>query len=567
MKKFYSTLLALAGFLGTQAQNLPVPKMIKSGTSMMTAFPSLGIEFQGKYYCNAGGNLWMSDGTDAGTQLVKDIDAFKPTTIYAMCIANNKLFFAAEDGGGVELWVSDGTTSGTQIVKNINPNYSKRGVINTYSDYCLVVLNNEVFFYGHDAVNGVELWKSDGTEAGTKMVKNINQKPGASIIDTTTSLPRMGLVSHLNKVFFAANDSINGPELWVTDGTDAGTHMVKDIMPGNPAPTANTGPEFMVPFGNKLIFMVNETPSTAGLYLTDGTEPGTTKITMKAHTSDWFDHVIMNNKLYFYGRDDQNLQPGLWVTDGTESGTSLIKEGEVSGNNLSAKTNTASFLTAFNNKLYFSSKPNGSSAGEMELWVSDGSPGGTMLLKDLTPFNFFGNPYSSSIAQMTHFGGKIYFRANDTLRNNIWVTDGTDVGTQKITMVNTDVKIPGFGAKYQHARSPLTRIGNTLFFWNSYTSADSASLYKLDMFPDAITDVNNHNEVQLYPNPASNTLYISAEHASNVNICNMAGMIVKTTSLSKSQTELDIASLPAGLYTATILFNDGAKQVAKFVKQ
>ena len=81
-----------------------------------------------------------------------------------------------------------------------------------------------LFYFPHDdGVNGVELWVTDGTSAGTQMVKNINA--GAS------SNPSNFTVSG-NYLYFLANDGSHGLELWRTDGSVLGTVMVEDYNSG-----------------------------------------------------------------------------------------------------------------------------------------------------------------------------------------------------------------------------------------------------------------------------------------------------------------------------------------------
>jgi len=122
----------------------------------------------------------------------------------------NTLFFTAYDSvNGEELWRSDGTAAGTVAVADINP-----GDYGSYPSN-LTVVGNTLFFQAYDSVNGIELWKSDGTAAGTVLVKDI--LPGSS-----GSFPR-NLTAVGNTLFFTANDNVNGTELWKSDGTAAGT--------------------------------------------------------------------------------------------------------------------------------------------------------------------------------------------------------------------------------------------------------------------------------------------------------------------------------------------------------
>src|SRR5437660_1690432 len=81
-----------------------------------------------------------------------------------------------------------------------------------------------IFFTADDLTHGIELWITDGTAAGTVLVKDINPGPGGSFPSNLTNVN--------GTLFFTAFDPINGTELWLSDGTAAGTVLVKDISLG-----------------------------------------------------------------------------------------------------------------------------------------------------------------------------------------------------------------------------------------------------------------------------------------------------------------------------------------------
>ena len=145
-----------------------------------SSYPSFMTNVNGTLFFTIGpagadAQLWKSNGTEAGTVLVKDISPGDQNIYYGLTSAYGILMFAyGNSPQGIELWKSDGTAPGTKIVKDINP-----GIFSSVPQY--IAFNNGLFLYGADnGVNGYELWKSNGTAAGTTLVKDINQSSTAS---------------------------------------------------------------------------------------------------------------------------------------------------------------------------------------------------------------------------------------------------------------------------------------------------------------------------------------------------------------------------------------------------
>ncbi|MEO8713109.1 MAG: hypothetical protein ABI405_13340, partial [Parafilimonas sp.] len=146
-------------------------------------------------------SIWVTDGTAAGTfKLRNDVATTGEAVVY-----KNKVYAGGVTAAkGAELWVSDCTTSGTKLFKDINPGAASSFPTNFF------VFNNLLFFFAVTKGNGYELWKSDGTAAGTVMVKDIYVGKGSSYDSTLSNFfyPANGLL------FFEANDSTHGNELW-----------------------------------------------------------------------------------------------------------------------------------------------------------------------------------------------------------------------------------------------------------------------------------------------------------------------------------------------------------------
>lgn len=150
-----------------------------------------------RYFLANGNALWKTDGTSAGTMLVKS--ALSSSQLVEL---DGTLYFESFD----ELWKSDGTAAGTVRVAELDEIEN------------LTAFGGKLYFTSRDSTHGTELWESDGTAAGTKMTADIAP-------DSESSNPAMFRVVG-STLFFAASDPTNGRELWAlkapSSGSDAG---------------------------------------------------------------------------------------------------------------------------------------------------------------------------------------------------------------------------------------------------------------------------------------------------------------------------------------------------------
>ncbi len=170
-----------------------------------------------------GRELWKVDGATGGVVLVKDIRANSPYGgNYNGRLTNvgGTLYFAGNHQDfGTELWKSDGTEAGTVMVKDMVP-----GTNGSYPQ-SFTSFQGHLYFRGNDGANGTALWRTDGTEAGTTVVKHV--APQAGLLSNDPGILPFGVAA--GAMHFAVNTPGTGYELWKSDGTEAGTTFVKDI--------------------------------------------------------------------------------------------------------------------------------------------------------------------------------------------------------------------------------------------------------------------------------------------------------------------------------------------------
>ena len=348
-----------------------------------------------------GQELWKSDGTEDGTVMVKDMTPGPGLTGMSSLRAavGGELLFSAETGGPDALWKSDGTEEGTVEVKSIG--------LTADDPNDPVVVGSTLYFFAFDDANGWELWKSNGTPGGTSRVKNINPGSGDGV-------EPFNLEEWRGDVYFGGNDGVHGVELWRTDGTRDGTRMVSDIDPGGES--SNSYPTWLEAFGNRLLFAADDGVRGWELWKSDGTRAGTVLVkdlTPAGKRRSRIGPILrIDDDLALFGAFGEG---SLHRTDGTAKGTKVVRRPRDGGpSSVGEMTRVPGIGALFWSVL-------------SALWVSNGTYGGTRELAAADP------------AEITALGQRLALFAgtDDVHGTELWLTDGTPAGTQLIKDINS----------------------------------------------------------------------------------------------------------------------------------
>ena len=390
MKRFAAGALLALLALPVMAAPAALVKDINPGPS--GSDPRHLVTFDGAVLFFASFGLWRSDGTAGGTFALTGEQLSDPRPF----LVTEDLYFFLDAHPALApagLWVSDGTEAGT--VRLTSPGVSvdwlpRGGTVAAGQD--------TVYFMARDPEHGPELWSTDGTPAGTRLVADIRPGTEGSAIEWLTE--------YKGQVWFYADDGQHGFALWRSDGTAAGTVLAIDL-PALP-PVTDSQPIWAV--GDRLVFMAPGPNGGLRLWAGDGTVQGTAPI--KAFTG-LFDSMVRGNRLYLAAETGKGQE--VWVTDGTARGTKALtnfpKRDALSG------LGPVFDPRSVNGRFLFRADdgPHG-----VELWTTDGSRQGTRLLHDVFPGGLSGDGFV-----LAAFNGRLYFRAQSRTRGyELWSTDG-----------------------------------------------------------------------------------------------------------------------------------------------
>jgi ELWxxDGT repeat protein len=357
---------------------------------------------------SVGGEPWASDGTVAGSVLLRRIDSAASSDVAQGGDVGGVFVFGADDGvHGDELWRSDGTEAGTWLVADLlpGPDGSSPGSFTSYAG---------ALYFTAFGSGTAGLWRTDGTAAGTVRVT------GPEVV-SAGAVERAGPY-----LFFDATDAIHGSELWRSDGTTAGTVLVRDLAPG----PSTQAPELLTDVNGTLFFRGYDPTEGYALWKSDGTEAGTVRVEVVRPGPGSADirYLAAAGGLLFFVADDglHGMEP--WVSNGTDAGTFQVRDVRPG-----PASSLPRFVTGAGGLAFFSASdgPTG-----YEPWRSDGTEAGTFRLADIFP-----GATGSAPSPMTPVGDTVLFAADDGVGGHeLWRSDGTEAGTARVREIAPGVE-------------------------------------------------------------------------------------------------------------------------------
>jgi ELWxxDGT repeat protein len=423
--------------------------------------------------------LFVTDGTEAGTQLVRDISPQPAGAPYAGPISmpsdltelNGRLYFFADDGiSGPSLWQTDGSTENTLMIDN----FTDKGIANPSH---LTALNDKLFFTAEHSDFGRELWTSDGTATGTRMVHDIF--PG-----TQSSTPHE-LVTLDNWLYFAADDDTHGIEIWRTNTDGTTVELVQDIhtraLQDNSEKTKDSYSGDLTVVNGRVfcravegstgeeIWMIsaNDTGSRADLVVDlNASDENSSRPRSLAAINDTY--LAFSAKHIEAGETETQTGYELWLFDWLTNATPIRVTDINPG---IGSSNPANFIS-MNDMLYFTAN---NSLDERHLWAL---PLGTAGI----PVCLTQGMVDPAPQHLTVFEGLLYFTAfEDSTGRELWYTDGT-------TAARVDDLCPGTCSS---SPTNFAVLGNHLYF-SAYETERGKELYQLHI--DYIVDTSNQDK-------------------------------------------------------------------------
>ncbi len=335
-------------------------------------------------------------------------------------------------------------------------------------------------------------------------------------------------------IYFVANDEL-GTGLWKTDGTDLGTSKIINL------------PRFytLKKVKDKL-FIVAETSNTSygprEVWISDGTYSGTKLLKSFGEQSYINVTATLNDEVYFVARNSENSRNSVYKTDGTQNGTVLLFDAFKHPTNPEYYPN---YLTSCGGYVYFTFAQYISSYGT-ELWRTNGIVTEKIAGSGPMEFNYYKN--------LTVYKNNLLYLEGKSLKK-IWIINDT-----MATPASVEVNVVN-GNQFE-AYEGIQELGatETKLYFSANTAKSGNELYftNFDFSTLSVADNENYEtikkkEIVLYPNPADKTVNLQSLTSDTIvgyQIIDNTGRVVKTSTKEpiKSEINIDTSSLSSGIY-------------------
>lgn len=381
-----------------------------------------------------GARVWSSDGTAAGTEAV-DEGPGRPKAFFPF---DGGLIYCTRDFGVPGLWQTDGSAAGT--FRRVSGLAGCEGFFPLGADLLLAAGLQDLAF--ENPVD-LELWRTDGTEGGTGLVKDIEPSvTGFTQPRFFSSHPREFARVGDGVAVFTAFQAGLGDELWATDGTTEGTRRVRKLCPEL---QCSSDPRELVALGERVVFSAHRPDDGREPWVTDGRQRGTRRLARLnpgIAGSDPHGFTVLGDEVVFFAR--QGFTEKLWATDGTPEGTRKVRQLAFGG-----RPSSVTEVERLGDRIFFTLYNRRTGA---ELWVTDGTWRGTRQVTEIAAGAAGAFP-----SDLTAVGEVLVFAASDGVHGKeLWVSDGTAEGTGMVEDIE-----PGIGSS---APRDFTVVGDLVYF-------------------------------------------------------------------------------------------------------
>lgn len=506
-------------------------------------------------------------------ELLKDINTsvIPNSDPYGFVRASSSVYFAAneEAGKGKYPFVTDGTEAGTEII-------SGGGFTNGLTAFAAAPFNDEIILMDYTTLYKV------GRGSVTELMTGFNGK-------TYDKLNQYTAFQLNGKLFFWADAASTGVELYVTDGTSAGTALFKDFSPT--WGSSNPGSQKCFFKYEDVVYFLAKVEGDMELWKTDGTEDGTKSmgLLLKGVTGDYvkfpFDQLV-DGKIFISGADQffdpktetlvklgvpsQTMEnsfrllndkicflalvngPGptryqVYAADATGAATQ-VSESIVAGKFIVPRFVTTAKTDVNGKAIFIGQETDGDN--NYQIWASDGTKEGTEVINSSIPKN------SLVPSHLFSCGDKIYL----LVKNSLWVTDGTEAGTQ-LALEDPNTPAPNYYMDERSGRMYLAfketnKIGAEPYFFEcgSGIASGIADQSQTESF-----------DLVLFPNPnQGDHINIETPVTGTLEIFDIKGRLQFSQFLHSGSSNIILPGLAAGIYTIG-LSNERQRTLQKLI--